>query len=68
MPHTSAPAPRTVKVPLDEVYEALPARPVLPTSVFVHGGGTLPLDPAMVVNDHTGPAVVPALLRATICQ
>ena len=27
------------------------------------GGGA-----AAVVNDHTGPLVVPALLRATICQ
>src|SRR5437899_514481 len=64
----SAPAPLTVKVPVPGAYDALPACPVLPTSVFAHGGGTLTVDPAVVVNDQTGPVVVPELLRATICQ
>ena len=64
----SAPAPLTVNVPVAVVYEALPAWPVLPTSTFVQGGGTGPVAPATVVNDHTGPVVVPTLLRATICQ
>ena len=65
----SAPAPLTVNVPVVVVNEALPARPVLPTSLLVHGGGTGPVElPPAVVNDHTGPVVVPTLLRATICQ
>ena len=44
------------------------ATPVAPSAGFgdpgVPGGGGA----AAVVNDHTGPLVVPALLRATICQ
>jgi hypothetical protein len=46
----------------------LVATPVAPLAgagdVGVLGGGGV----AAVVNDHTGPVVVPALLCATICQ
>src|SRR3954451_17921743 len=64
----SAPAPATVNTPFDD--DALPVSPVDPTSWFVHGEGRLP-DPdaaLVVVNDQTGPVVLPPLLFATICQ
>jgi hypothetical protein len=45
---------------------ATPGWPVVPMSALVHGLGTVGV--AATVKDHTGPAVVPTLLRATTCQ
>ena len=61
----SAPAPRTENVPLEN--DALPARPVLPTSWFCHGAGR-PLPDAPVVNVQIGPAVLPPLDTAVTRQ
>src|SRR4051812_210249 len=61
----SAPAPATVNAPF--AYDALPASPVEPTSWWVHGVGRA-ADAAAVVNDQTGPVVLPPLFFATTCQ
>jgi hypothetical protein len=69
----SPPLPVTVNVP-DEpaepaVNDALPNLPTAPMSWVTHGAGTAPpVGDDAVVNDQTGPAVVPALLRATTFQ
>ena len=60
----SPPDPFTVKTPL--LNDDEPAMPTDPTSWFTHGLGRPTA--AAVVNDQTGPVVVPTLLCATICQ
>src|SRR4051812_23938898 len=61
----SAPAPATLNAPF--AYDAPPASPVEPTSWCVHGLGSA-AEAAAVVNDQTGPVVLPVLFFATTCQ
>ena len=63
-PQMSAPAPLTVNCPLLNVAD--PGCPTAPTSWLSHGLGKV--EAAAVVNDHTGPVVVPLPLCAAICQ
>ena len=63
----SAPAPAMVNRPLE--YDALPVRPTLPMSWVSQGPARRrPVNSGAVVNDHTGPVDVPAVLRATTRQ
>ena len=57
-------APFTVNTPLLKPDD--PLSPTEPTSWLTHGLGSVAA--AAVVNDQTGPVVVPTLLCATICQ